>query len=125
MFKNLNKQRGYSNELYCAAKFTEAGYQISLPYQQTAFYDLIVDDGKELNRTQIKVAREACPTAKRLQHIEFKMKLIHRGGKYKKGQVDSFSTIYKGHLYMFNYRGKNPPRTLSVKREELGKYLVI
>jgi hypothetical protein len=41
------------------ATFTAMGYDVSIPLTESAAYDLIVDDGKQLARVQCKYANQA------------------------------------------------------------------
>lgn len=56
MYNNQQK-KGIITELLIAAKFTEMGYIVSVPFGNTARYDLLIDTGNIIYRGQCKTAK--------------------------------------------------------------------
>ena len=53
-----NKQRGNAGLSYAIAYFGCNGYTVSIPLNDTQDYDLIVDDGVEIKRVQVKATSQ-------------------------------------------------------------------
>lgn len=51
------KQRGESVEAIVLARILRLGYSVSLPFGNNQRYDMIVDDGQKLTRSQCKTGR--------------------------------------------------------------------
>ena len=48
------------------ATFTSLGYDVAIPMTESAAYDLIVDDGRELARVQCKYSSSRCVDLRRI-----------------------------------------------------------
>ena len=51
------REKGTLTESKILAAFVEAGYLVSLPFGDGHKYDLIIDDGRHLQRVQCKTGR--------------------------------------------------------------------
>lgn len=51
-----SKQKGSIAVAQCIAKLYELGYEVLLPIGDRNSYDLVFDDGKKLNKVQVKFA---------------------------------------------------------------------
>ena len=84
------KRKGDITELSVAKKLLDIGYSVSFPFGDNERYDLIVDYGKNLKKSQIRHA------VKRGDYLVFKCYSNHRkNGKirrttFKKGEIDEF-----------------------------------
>lgn len=74
------KTKGDSAELKVAAKFIDRGYVVSRPLTDHAAYDLLVDDGKQIKRVQIK--------ARSINRGSVNVPRFTSNRKYKDGEVD-------------------------------------
>jgi len=69
------------------ATFTEMGYDVAIPITESAKYDLIVDDGKELHRVQVKFSKN--------KTVDLRM--VHSNSKgyvVKKTQANEYDWLY-------------------------------
>jgi hypothetical protein len=66
--KNTSEQ-GDIGESRAIFEYTRLGYVVSKPLNNKAKYDLIIDDGSELKRVQVKTTR------KKAQHSGFEVKI--------------------------------------------------
>lgn len=57
MDRESSNYRGTLSQVKAIAKFTELGYRVSVPIDENSPYDLIIDDGKQLQKIQIKHGR--------------------------------------------------------------------
>ena len=58
MVFDTNKQRGNAGLSYAIAYFGCNGYTVSVPLNDTQDYDLIVDDGTNLKKVQVKATSQ-------------------------------------------------------------------
>ncbi|MEK7179845.1 MAG: group I intron-associated PD-(D/E)XK endonuclease [Patescibacteria group bacterium] len=80
------------------ARFTTMGYDVALPFTESAAYDLIIDIGKELKRVQVRYTSVK----------EVALRRIHSNSKgyvVKKTKVDAYDWLYvfknTGEEYLF------------------------
>lgn len=111
------KQIGNINEAKCLARFIELGYEVSIPYGDSAKYDLIVDINGKLLRMQCKNPREIVDEDQNVVAIEMntfwssgytrlkRSKRVH----YSSNDCDFIVSHYKGINYLI------PVETISNK----------
>ncbi|EST24363.1 group I intron-associated PD-(D/E)XK endonuclease [Streptomyces roseochromogenus] len=96
MEKKLSpKARGELTEAIVLAKLIEYGYSVSMPFGDNRRYDMIVDDGRQLHRVQVKTARDG----RNAGTIEFNTVSVHpisgRKTRYD-GQIEAFVAYHPG-----------------------------
>jgi phage-related protein len=89
------KARGELTEAIVLAKLIEYGYSVSMPFGDNRRYDMVVDDGRQLHRVQVKTARDG----ERAGTIEFNTASVHpisgRKTRYT-GQIEAFVAYHPG-----------------------------
>ncbi|MGW1001767.1 group I intron-associated PD-(D/E)XK endonuclease [Streptomyces sp. NPDC002520] len=102
MEKKLSpKARGELTEAIVLAKLIEYGYSVSMPFGDNRRYDMIVDDGRQLHRVQVKTARNG----RNAGTIEFNTVSTHPlSGKKTRydGQIEAFIAYHpKSHAFFW------------------------
>jgi phage-related protein len=89
------KARGELTEAIVLAKLIEYGDSVSLPFGDNKRYDMVIDDGRQLHRIQVKTARDG----RGARSIEFNTVSTHpisgRRTKYH-GQIEAFIAYHPG-----------------------------
>ena len=127
MYKTCMK--GSSHELQCAAYLIDMGFVVSVPYGNSARYDLVVDNGKRLFRLQCKKARQ-------LENGNWSISTCsshHSGHRvvtlvYSKDEIDFFCTLINGKLYLVGQNlceNKQCITLYGTKVQKAGKYLFL
>lgn len=103
---DITLQKGITTELRCVLKFIELGYFCSIPYGDSAQYDVIVDIDGQLLKIQCKTASWCIDTSE--PEVAFKIetrrsttntkKTTHY--KYTKKDADFFYTYFKNEHYL-------------------------
>lgn len=128
---NYTQSVGNIVELQCLSKFTELGYEVSIPYGNGARYDFIADiDGKML-RIQCK----SCSHPKKKNSIESdydfsaiqiitssqttntKKTVRHN---YSPEDIDYFATYYNGKVYLISVNECSSTKTLRFSPPQSG-----
>ncbi|HET6636810.1 MAG TPA: group I intron-associated PD-(D/E)XK endonuclease [Streptomyces sp.] len=89
------KARGELTEAVVLARLIEYGYSVSMPFGDNRRYDMVVDDGRQLHRVQVKTARDG----RNAGTIEFNTSSIHPlSGKTTlyHGQIEAFIAYHPG-----------------------------
>ena len=74
MVFNTNKEKGNTSLGIAIAYYSSNGYTVSIPLNDTQDYDLIVDDGKNLKKIQVK------STAFKTKYGNYQLSLKSCGG---------------------------------------------
>lgn len=107
--------KGITTELDCIRSFIALGFQVSIPYGDSARYDFIADDGNKLYRIQCKSSSWLDDT-----HTAFKFEcrstnINSKGVKkqlYDETQIDYFATFFEGKCYVVHVNECSSSKTL-------------
>lgn len=119
-------RRGIVTELECIKGFVGLGYQCSVPYGDTARYDVIVDINDKLYKIQCKSSSWSTDTAQEKVAFGFDARTSTTNTKgtkrklYSENEVDFFYTFFEGKSYLvpfsemsgksaFRFRYEYPP----------------
>jgi len=98
MNKDINDlQIGIAGEYLVCADLILKGYT-AYPSGQGLHYDIVLDNGKELLKIQVKTTRKPVPVPQRVKRTDkycFNIRRCGRGGRhsYKDGDVDIFALV--------------------------------
>lgn len=107
--------KGSLTELQCLTKFTELGYQVSLPFGGQARYDFLVDINGKIIRVQVKTARwENGSIMFECRNSHF-INGHHVHSKYGKKEIDYFSTYWEGKCYLIPIEECNNSKRLRIE----------
>jgi len=85
-----SKYKGSLAVAHCVAKLYNLGYEVLFPFGDRNSYDLVFDDGKKLNKVQVKFAGK-------------RSKGNHRAGLRITGGNQSFNYVKKYNDNAFDY----------------------
>ncbi len=101
MDKLNSKIKGDITEISCILEFIKRGYNVSIPYGESAKYDFIVEINNKFYRFQSKTCR-----INRNNSIHFSKRMIRKNNKeihkefYTKNDIDYFCTYYNNECYI-------------------------
>lgn len=120
---NYTQSIGNIVELQCLSKFTELGYEVSIPYGNGARYDFVADVNGKFLRIQCKSCTH--PIIKNHINKEYDTSAIHIStssqttntkkttrNNYSKDQIDYFATYYEGKVYLIPVEECSTSKTL-------------
>lgn len=116
---NYTQSIGNVIELQCISKFTELGYECSIPYGNGAKYDFVVDLNGKFIRIQCKsasnvkkngVTDESAIVINTTSQTTNTQKTTRH--KYTKEQIDYFATYYKNQVYLIPVEECSTSKTL-------------
>jgi len=91
------------------AYFTSLGYSVSLPLTESQRYDLIVDDGEELARIEVKSSRYTVPANSRYPDTSariYQVQLATCGGNMtNKGKIRKIDALHSDYVFIFTESG--------------------
>ena len=110
MDKLNSKIKGDITEISCMLEFIKRGYNVSIPYGESAKYDFIVEINNKFYRFQSKTSR-----LNKNGSIHFSKRMIRKNNKechtefYTKNDIDYFCTYYNSECYIvdINIGSKN------------------
>ena len=120
------KQKGDLAVAQCIAKLTSLGYEILLPIGDKKHYDLVFDDGKTLNKVQVKYAGESW---KRKYVANLRItggnQSFNYARKYKEDDFD-YLYIYTGdnRHYLIRWSEIKTRNSLTIDDKKYKKYLI-
>ena len=116
---DYTKVKGNITELMCIAGFIELGYQVSIPYGDSAKYDFVVDVNGKFWRVQCKSSHVAHRGGKEdsgafsfgtvSQTTNTKKTVRHQ---YTKKDIDYFATWYNNNVYIIPVEETSTSKTL-------------
>jgi len=116
---DYTKVRGNITELMCIAAFIDLGYQVSIPYGDSAKYDFVVDVNNKFWRIQCKSShpahdhgiedKNAFSFSTTAQTVNTKEVIRKR---YTKEDIDYFATYYDGKVYLIDVNEASTSKTL-------------
>ena len=113
-FKNTKKQgdMGLGAAIHF---FTSRGYTVGIPLTDSQDYDLIVDDGDQLGRVQVKT----CSFKRRSYEVNLSIK---GGNRSSKGKVKQFDATKCDFLFVIT---ENQEKYLIPSRELVARYNLV
>ena len=95
-----SKQKGSIAVAQCIAKLYQLGYEVLLPIGDRNPYDLVFDDGKKLNKVQVKFA------GKRARGT-YRAGLRVTGGNQSYNYAKKYSNDAFDYLFVYSEEGKS------------------
>lgn len=124
---DYTKVKGNITELMCMAGFIELGYQVSIPYGDSAKYDFVVDVNGKFWRVQCKSSHVAHHGGKEdseafsfgtvSQTTNTKKTVRHQ---YTKKDIDYFATWYNNNVYIIPVEETSTSKTLRLSPPKNG-----
>jgi len=120
------KEKGSFAVAQCIAKLSSLGYEILLPLGDRRPYDLVFDDGKRLNKVQVKYAGKSS-RGKYLAHLRI------TGGNQsfnyaKKYKDDDFGYLYvytaNNRHYLMKWKEIRARNVISLDDKKYQEYLI-
>ncbi|PIY69264.1 hypothetical protein COY90_01605 [Candidatus Roizmanbacteria bacterium CG_4_10_14_0_8_um_filter_39_9] len=121
-----SKQKGSVAVAQCIAKLYKLGYEVLLPIGDRNPYDLVFDDGKKLNKVQVKFAGKR-------SRGSYRAGLRITGGNQsynyaKKYKSDAFDYLFvyseEGKSYLINWKKIGIRNEITINDKKYSKYLV-
>lgn len=110
------KQVGNLTELQCLTALCELGYNVSIPYGDSARYDIIADICGKLIRIQVKTS--SLKNADDENVIHFSCRSTHTTSqgvnnvRYSEDEIDYFATYWKNKCYLIPISECSTTKTL-------------
>jgi len=121
-----SKQKGFLAVAQSIAKLSSLGYEILLPIGGRKPYDLVFDDGKRLNRVQVKYAGKGS-RGKYLANLRITSgnQSLNYAKKYKDDDFD-YLYVYTAddRHYLMEWKKIKARNTISLDDEKYQKYLI-
>lgn len=99
------KEKGELAEAMALFRLQKAGYTVSQPFGENSRYDMVIDDGDDLLRVQVKHGRiEDGKVIATLRTVGYNSE-GHQSSYYESGEVDVFvvCSLERDEIYMINY----------------------
>lgn len=112
------KHIGNVTELKCLAAFLSEGYDVSIPYGDSAKYDFIADIDGKLIRVQTKTSS---PMDKKHPEIGIGFSCRSRNVKYKDSEIDYFTTFWENTCYLVPVNECSAGKKLRFKKPKNGQ----
>ncbi|MEK9154769.1 MAG: group I intron-associated PD-(D/E)XK endonuclease [Patescibacteria group bacterium] len=121
-----SKDKGSLAVSQCIAKLTAFGYEVLLPLGDRKRYDLVFDDGKKLNKVQIKFAGKSSRGAHCANlRITGGNQSFNYAKKYRDDDFD-YLFIYTAdnRCYLIKWQEISARNVISLEDEKYQKYLI-
>jgi len=114
LFKNSKKQ-GDMGMGVAIGYFTSKGYTVAIPLTDSQDYDLIIDNGNQLSRVQVKTCN--------FKRKSYEVNLAIKGGNRTSiGKIKKFDTSYCDYIFIIT---KNLEKYFIPTKDLVAKYILV
>jgi hypothetical protein len=121
-----SKQKGSIAVAQCISKLYKLGYEVLLPIGDRNHYDLVFDDGKKLNKVQVKFAgKRSRGTYRAGLRITGGNQSYNYAKKYKDDAFD-YLFVYseEGKSYLMSWNEVQIRNEITINDKKYQKYLI-